>query len=226
MAPNFSDLNGTKAFDLAGKVAIVTGSGRGLGRAVALGFAAAGARLVLASRNQANVERTASEIRDAGGDAVSVSADITKAQDCKALVREAEAQFGRVDILVCNAATKILGPAQEMSEQDWHKVIGTELSGYFFLAQAAFRPMSQQRGGSIIMISANSSMVGYLDLSGVATAKGGVDMLARNLAVEWGRYGIRVNTINPGWTEHVPEDGADVPACLTSAPMGHIEGFA
>ena len=146
MALNFSDLIGSKAFDLTGKVAVVTGSGRGLGRGVALGLASAGARLVLASRNRANVERTASEIRDAGGDAATVSADITQAQDCVALIGEAEAQFGRVDIVVCNAATNILGPAQEMTEKDWHKVIGTELSGYFFLAQAAFRPMSQQRG--------------------------------------------------------------------------------
>ena len=237
MALNFSDLIGTKAFDLTGKVAVVTGAGRGLGRGVALGLASAGARLLLASRNRANVERTASEIRDAGGDAVTVSTDITQAQDCEALIGEAEAQFGRVDIVVCNAATNILGPAQEMTEKDWHKVIGTELSGYFFLAQAAFRPMSQQRGGSIIMISANSSIVGYLELSGVATAKGGVDSLAHNLAVEWGRYGIRVNTINPGWTEHVPEDGADVPAgegdleedIRTMTPLrrrGRVEEFA
>ena len=90
MTLNFSDLTGTKAFDLTGKVAVVTGSGRGLGRGVALGLASSGARLVLASRNRTNVERTASEIRDAGGDAVTVPADITKAQDCEALVREAE----------------------------------------------------------------------------------------------------------------------------------------
>jgi NAD(P)-dependent dehydrogenase (short-subunit alcohol dehydrogenase family) len=212
MALSLSDLRGIKAFDLTGKVAVVTGAGRGLGRGVALGLASVGARLVLASRDRANVERTASEIRDAGGTVVTLSADISQAQDCDALIRAAEAQFARVDIVVCNAATNILGPAQEMAEENWHKVVGTELSGYFFMAQAAFRPMSQQREGSIIMISANSSIVGYLNLSGVATAKGGVDSLVRNLAVEWGRYGIRVNTINPGWTEHVPDDGADVPA--------------
>lgn len=199
-------------FSLIGKTAIVTGAGRGLGKAIALGLASMGARLLLASRDTGHLHETAGEIAEMGGMAEVTAVDITSMDKCANLMSEAERLFGKLDILVCNAASNIQGPAAEMNTMDWQNVINTELSGYFHLSKAAFPLLCRANGSSIIMVSANSSIVGYTDLVGVATAKGGVDMMARNLAVEWGRYSIRVNTINPGWTEHVPADGADVAA--------------
>ena len=204
--------SGTDAFDLTGKVAVVTGAGRGLGQAMALGLASAGAKMFLGSRNPDHLAGTVERIKAAGGEVATASVDITSAEQCEAFLAEAKATYGRVDVMICNAATNILGQAAEMAIEDWQHVINTELSGYYYLSRAAYPIMAEQKFGSIIMVSANSSTVGYAELVGVATAKGGVDMMARNLAVEWGTDGIRVNTINPGWTEHVPEDGADVAA--------------
>lgn len=229
--------SGIDSFDLSGKTAVVTGSGRGLGRAVALGLASAGARLVLASRNPEHLQDTAETIRAAGGEAHMVAADISDPAQCAELMAEADRLCGSIDVLVCNAATNIQGPAATMEVADWRKVIDVEMSGYYYLSKAAFPFMAKKRAGSIIFISANSSIVGYADLVGVATAKGGLDMMARNLAVEWGGDGIRVNTINPGWTDHVPEDGADVAAgegdleedIRATTPLkrrGHMEEFA
>jgi NAD(P)-dependent dehydrogenase (short-subunit alcohol dehydrogenase family) len=198
-------------FGLKGKVAVVTGAGRGLGRAVALGLAAAGAELVIASRQVAHLKDTADTIERMNGTVHMLSVDITDPEACQALMAKAQSLAGRIDILVCNAATNIQGPAARMDVLDWRRVMDTELSGYFYLSRAVY-PHMERAGGSIIFISANSSKVGYSDLVGVSTAKGGLDMMARNLAVEWGAQNIRVNTINPGWTEHVPEDGADVSA--------------
>jgi gluconate 5-dehydrogenase len=175
-------------------------------------LASAGAKVLLGSRNAEHLADTAKLIADAGGTVKTAAVDISSAEQCAALVAQAEKDYGQLDVLVCNAATNIQGPAATTSPADWRRVIDTELSGYFYLCQAAHRLMSQRKCGSIIMVSANSSVVGYADLIGVATAKGGLDMMARNLAVEWGGAGIRVNTINPGWTEHVPPDGADVAA--------------
>lgn len=203
---------GTQVFNLEGKVAIVTGAGRGLGRAIALGLASAGAKMMLGSRNPEHLADTVSSITQGGGTVKTTSVDISAPEQCEALMTQVEKQYGQLDVLVCNAATNIQGAAATTSTADWRRVIDTELSGYFYLCKAAHRLMAQRKSGSIIMVSANSSMVGYSDLIGVSTAKGGLDMMARNLAVEWGVDGIRVNTINPGWTEHVPPDGADVAA--------------
>jgi len=204
--------HGTQVFGLEDKVAVVTGAGRGLGRAIALGLASAGAKMMLGSRNTEHLADTVSLITRAGGTVKTASVDISVPEQCEALMAQVEKQYGRLDVLVCNAATNIQGAAARTSAAEWRRVIDTELSGYFYLSKAAYRLMSARKSGSIIFLSANSSVVGYADLIGVATAKGGLDMMARNLAVEWGADGIRVNTINPGWTEHVPPDGADVAA--------------
>lgn len=203
---------GTQVFNLEGKVAVVTGAGRGLGRAIALGLASAGAKMMLGSRNTEHLADTVSSITQAGGTVRTTAVDISAPEQCDALMAQVEKHYGQLDVLVCNAATNIQGPAASTSTSDWRRVIDTELSGYFYLCRAAYGLMSKRKSGSIILLSANSSVVGYADLIGVATAKGGLDMMARNLAVEWGGDGIRVNTINPGWTEHVPPDGADVAA--------------
>jgi gluconate 5-dehydrogenase len=197
--------------DLTGKTALALGSGRGLGRGIAIAMAKAGARVATCSRTLEQAQQTAREI--SGEDQIKARGyrvDITSSTSVDSLVESVLSDFGALDILVCNAASNVLGTPLEISDDAWAKVLNTELTGYFYAARAAGRHMVKQRTGSIVMVSANSSEVGYDELVAVATAKGGVDMLARNLAVEWGRYNVRVNTINPGFTEHVPDDGADV----------------
>lgn len=228
---------GNNPFSLAGKVAIVTGSGRGLGKGAAIAVGAAGAQVVTSSRTLSEAEATAKEIRDAGGDGSAFTADISKRAACDALVGHALDRYGRLDILVCNAAANLHGPALEIDEHMWNTTLAFELTGYFFACQAAAPAMIAQGGGAIVMIAANSSMVGYADLVTVATAKGGVDQLVRNLAVEWGKHGIRVNSVNPGYTEHLPSagdvhpgDSGDVEEDirrLTPLPRrGRVEEFA
>lgn len=207
-------------FDLSSRVAVVTGAGRGLGRAVALALAEAGAKMVLASRNPENLKDSEARIKEMGGEVLVTAVDISNPDQCDNLMKQATQKFGRLDVVVCNAATNIQADAAEMPADQWRRVIDVELSGYYYLSKAAYPHMASQKSGSIIMVSANSSTVGYEGLVGVATAKGGLDMMARNLAVEWGPVGIRVNTINPGWTDHVPDDGADV-----EVAEGDLEDF-
>lgn len=195
-------------FSLKGKVALVTGAGRGLGKAIVLGFAEAGADVVLAARTESELQATAGECRRLGARAEVLATDITSSMACDLLVRFAMETFGQLDIAVANAAAGIHGPAANMPDADWAKVISVSLSGYFNVMRPAGRQMiAQGKGGSIIAVSANSSEVGYEELTAAATAKGGVDQMCRNLAVEWGSHNVRVNTINPGYTEHVPGYG-------------------
>ncbi len=208
-------------FSLDGKVAVVTGAGRGLGKAIAMGLAASGAAVVVGARTVEEVERTAEQCRSAGGRAVAVRADIIERADCDRLVDVAASTFGGVDIAVCNAAAGVHGPAATMSEAAWNKVMAISITGYFNVAQAAGREMIRRgAGGSIIAVSANSSIVGYAQLTAAAAAKGAVDQMCRNLAVEWGEHGVRVNSINPGYTEHVPGYGDVSPGAGDSIDDG------
>lgn len=195
-------------FSLDGKVAIVTGAGRGLGKAIAKGLASSGAAVVVGARTLSEVEEVADQCRIAGGRAVAVRADITERDDCDRLVDIAMSTFGGIDIAVCNAAAGVHGPAATICEAAWNKAMAISITGYFNVAQAAGREMIRRNTrGSIIAVSANSSVVGYAELTAAAAAKGAVDQMCRNLAVEWGEHGIRVNSINPGYTEHVPGYG-------------------
>ena len=195
-------------FSLAGKTAVITGAGRGFGRAIAIGFAAQGANVALGARTELELGATAAQCIAVGGKAVSLATDITSRAACQRLVETAISSFGGVDIAFCNAATGLLGPAESISEADWNYEMQVTIAGYFNVAQSAGRQMIRQgRGGSIIAMSANASIVGYAGLTAGAAAKGAVDQMCRNLALEWGGHGIRVNSMNPGYTEHVPAYG-------------------
>ena len=214
-------------FDLTGKVAIITGSGRGLGRAIALGFAGAGARVVTCSRTLAEAEAVAAEIGAAGGEAFALRADIASRADCEALADAAAERFGRLDVMVCNAAVAILKSAEDTTDDEWDRVIDIDLKGAFNCAVAAARRMTAQGGGAIVMTSSNASMVGFPDLLAYSAAKGGVDQMVRSLAVEWGPRGIRVNAFNPGYIERPMTGMADERedpwvqrAIATATPMG------
>ncbi len=195
-------------FALTGRVALVTGAGRGLGKAIALGLAATGAQVALGARTKSEIEKVAEECRAIGVKAIAVVTDITQRTSCEALIERCVTELGGLDIAVANAAAGIHGPAETMPESDWNKVLATSLTGYFNVMQSAGRKMIERKThGSIIAISANSSVVGYAELAAAASAKGAIDQLCRNLAVEWGHHGIRINSINPGYTEHVPSYG-------------------
>jgi gluconate 5-dehydrogenase len=189
------------AFDLTGRTAIVTGAGRGLGRGMAGALAEAGARVICAGRTRAGIEETAGKIHAAGGQAEAFLFDAVKAEDCRRLVSETAARHGRLDIMVVNHGIALVAPAVDVDERDWNETIAVNLTGAFLCAQAAGRQMiAQGKGGSIVLISSNASLVGFHDLTAYGASKGGVDQLCRQLSVEWGPHNIRVNAVNPGYT--------------------------
>jgi NAD(P)-dependent dehydrogenase (short-subunit alcohol dehydrogenase family) len=183
---------------LAGKVAIVTGASRGIGEESAFAFARAGAKVVLASRKQADLDHVAERITKDGGTCLAIASHIAKTDDSKNLVDKVMAQYGRVDILMNNAGTNpYYGPLLDAEEWAWDITMNVNLKGLFFLSQLVARIMKKQETGSII----NISSVGGLrpgELGIYQTAKAAVVMLTQLMAKEWGQYNIRVNAIAPG----------------------------
>lgn len=190
-------------FDLTGKVAVVTGAGRGLGATMAQGLAAAGAQVVCAARTRSEIDATVSAIQENGGEAISHTCDATNRADCSGLIDATLASYGKVDIMLVNHGIGRAVVPEDMSEDEWREMMDVNLNGCFNCAQAAGRQMiSQGHGGSIILISSNASLVAFRGLTSYSVSKAGVDMLCRQLALEWGKHGIRVNTINPGYMTH------------------------
>lgn len=196
-----------RLFDLSGKVAIVTGSGRGLGSAMARGLGQAGATVVTCSRTLAEAEQTADQIRAAGGRAIAVRADTCDRASAEELVAVAAAEFGHLDVLVNNAGIDRIEPSEEVSDENLLTVMQTNLVGYFHCAQAAGRHMlAAGGGGSIINISSIAGQVGIAGLTSYSISKGGVDQMTRVMALEWATRGVRVNAIAPGYFENIMAD--------------------
>ena len=190
-------------FDLSGRVAVITGTSRGIGRELALGFAQAGAVVVGCARTGEAAEKTAGELRSRGHETLAVGADVATPQGAEALIASAVKAYGKLDILVCNAGVNVKKPAIDFTAAEFETVIGGNLKAYFLCAQAAARQfIAQGRGGAIVMNSSNASVAAFEDLTPYCAAKGGIDMLVRGLACEWGPHGIRVNAFNPGYTRH------------------------
>jgi len=199
----------TSPFDLTGKVAIVTGAGRGLGAAMAAGLASAGAQVVCAARTGSEIQATASTIVANGGKAEACCFDATDHASCRDLIAAACDQFGRIDVMLINHGIGNAVPAEDITEDEWREMMDINLTGCFNCAQTAGQRMIQQgHGGSIILVSSNASIVAYKGLTSYAVSKAGVDQLCRQLALEWGKHAIRVNTINPGYMTHAMR-GAD-----------------
>jgi NAD(P)-dependent dehydrogenase (short-subunit alcohol dehydrogenase family) len=184
---------------LKNQVAIITGGGTGLGRAMALEFSRLGARLVLASRSMEHLEPTVAELKQQGGEAIAVSTDVRDPAQVDRMVEAAKEQFGGVDILINNAAGNFIVKPEDLSPNGWRAVVDIVLNGTFYCSRAAGREMiAQQRGGKIVSILATYAWHGGPGTVHSAAAKAGVLAMTRTLAVEWAPHKIRVNAIAPG----------------------------
>jgi NAD(P)-dependent dehydrogenase (short-subunit alcohol dehydrogenase family) len=187
--------------DLTGKVALVTGGGRGLGRGMALALAEAGANVVVASRTLSALEKTAEEIRRRGSRSLALPTDVSKIDQTNRMIKDTLDEFGRIDILVNNAGTVIRKSSLEITEADWDKVVNTILRASFFCAQAAAKVMIIQKKGKIINIGSLTSVRSLPRIIPYVVSRGGILQLTKGLAVEWAPYNINVNAIGPGYFE-------------------------
>jgi NAD(P)-dependent dehydrogenase (short-subunit alcohol dehydrogenase family) len=184
---------------LKGQVAVITGGGTGIGLAIAKRLGSLGARIAIASRDSANLEKGTAALREAGVDALAIQLDVRKPEQVDEMVERTVKHFGSIDILVNNAAGNFVCRAEELSPNGWNAVIGIVLNGTFYCSRAVGRHMiARKRGGSIVSILANYIWTGSPGTIHSAAAKAGVMSMTQTLAVEWAPYGIRVNAVAPG----------------------------
>jgi gluconate 5-dehydrogenase len=186
-------------FDLSGQVAIVTGTSRGLGQYLARALANAGADLVLTSRRRDSLLDFESEIKALGRRTVALELDVRNQQSIQEMVARAVEAFGHIDILVNNAGCNVRKPALEVTWDDWNLILDTNLRGSFFVAQAVARHMVSRSYGRIINIGSVTSVAGYAGLGPYGASRGGIRQLTMSLADDWGKHGITVNCLAPGW---------------------------
>ena len=188
-----------KLFDLTGKVAIVTGTSRGLGQYFGRALAGAGADLVITSRNIDALQNFKAEVEDLGRRAVPVKLDVLSKPDIDAMVETALEAYGKIDILVNNAGVNIRNPAVDVPWEDWDLIVDTDLKGQFFCAAAVAKPMIERGYGRIINIGSATTVFGMEGIVPYCASRGGVVQMTKALAAEWGRHGISVNVLSPGW---------------------------
>ena len=188
-------------FDLSGKVAIVTGAGRGMGYHIALALARYGADLVVCSRTLSELEKVAAEIEPLGRRVLIQKMDVTNIPEIHSMVETTVKTFGRIDLLVNNAGLNIPQWAEEVTEEAWDRVFDINLKGTFFCAQAVGKVMIQQKRGKIINISSQAGSVGLIMRSAYGASKGGLNLLTKVLALEWAKHNILVNAIAPTFIE-------------------------
>jgi len=188
-------------FDLSGKVAIVTGAGRGMGYHIALALAKYGADLVVCSRTISELERVAEEAKGFGRRVVILQMDICRTSDIERMVEGSVKAFGHIDILVNNAGVNIPQWAVDVTEEVWDKIMATNLKGLFFCAKAVGKVMIQQKKGKIINVSSQTGSVGLPQRAAYCSSKAGVNLLTKVLAIEWAKYNINVNAIAPTFIE-------------------------
>ena len=186
-------------FDLSGRVALVTGTSRGLGQYMARALAQAGADLVITSRDINRLSSLDAELKSLGRRAVSVELDVRRPESIEKMVTAAEVAFGHLDILVNNAGCNVRKPALDVTWEDWNLILDTNLRGSFFVAQAVARGMMARRYGRIINIGSVTSVAGYAGLAPYGASRGGIRQLTMSLADDWGKYGVTVNCLAPGW---------------------------
>jgi 2-deoxy-D-gluconate 3-dehydrogenase len=187
-------------FDLKGRVAVVTGGNGGIGLGMARGLAAAGARVVVAARDQDKSRVAVAELSRLGPAALAIPVDVSDEASVTALVRASREQCGRIDILVNNAGTNIRKPAHELSLAEWHQVLDTNLTSAFLLARAVY-PVMKAAGGKIINVGSMMSIFGASFAPAYGASKGGMVQLTKSLATAWARDSIQVNAVLPGWID-------------------------
>lgn len=212
---------------LAGRTALVTGAGKGLGRAIALGFAGEGANVVLMARTRADLDAVAREVEALGRQALVAVADATDSRQVEAAVEQAVAHFGRVDVLAHAAGGSLRKPSVDVTDEEWDAVIAANLSSTFKVCRAVGRRMLAQGGGSIINLSSTAGMRGRAGNAPYSAAKAAVINLSRALAMEWAPQGVRVNVLAPGrFLTPLTEAEMSVPekyaAFVRQVPLGRI----
>jgi 2-dehydro-3-deoxy-D-gluconate 5-dehydrogenase len=210
-------------FSLDGKVAIITGGNGGIGRGIAQAYADAGARVVIAARNDTKSSIAAKAI---GGHCIAISLNVSNEASCADLVAEVMARFGRCDILVANAGINIRKPPDQLTLREWAKIIDTNLTGAFLICSAVYPAMRGGGGGKVICIGSMYSLFGAPMVTAYAASKGGVVQLAKSLACAWAPDNIQVNSILPGWiaTDLTATARIDIPSLdqhvLSRTPAG------
>ncbi len=210
---------------LKDRVAVVTGSTRGIGRAIAEAFIEEGAFVVVNARNAAAVEQAVGEL---GERAVGMAGDVSTPEAAQALVDRAVSEFGRIDIMVANAGVNVVKDAVDLTPEDWRYVLGVNLDGVFFTAQRAGRAMLAQGSGNVIVIASVTSFGAFPRRAPYATSKAAVAMLVKVLGSEWAERGVRVNAVAPGYVRTDLVDGLrregkiDIEAVERRTPMRRL----
>ena len=214
---------------LQGKVAIVTGSNRGIGRGIAIALAKEGCKVVVNSHvHGKDADEVVGEIKKFGSDAIFVKADVSKEKDMKNLVNNAVKKFGKLDIMVNNAGILVSGSVKELTEKDWDRQMAVNLKSVFFGTKYAVARMTKQgKGGRIINISSIAGLVGFPGISAYCASKGGVTEFTREAALDHAKDGITVNAINPGviitdMTKGMLADKATSKSLMENTPIGRF----
>jgi NAD(P)-dependent dehydrogenase (short-subunit alcohol dehydrogenase family) len=186
-------------FDMTGKVALITGSTKGIGRAIAEEMARLGAKVVISSRKAEACEQVASELKAQGYEAIAIPCHVGKKDELQNLVDKTNEAWGAIDVLVCNAATNpVYGTTAEMTDDAWDKIMDTNVKGTFWLTNMVLPQMAEKGEGAVVLLSSIAGIRGNTTIGTYGVSKAAEAALARNLAVEWGPKGIRVNSIAPG----------------------------
>ena len=188
-------------FDLTGKVAIVTGGNGGIGFGMARGLAKAGARVVVAGRNEEKSNAAVRDLRALGSDSLAITVDVTNERSVDALVMETVKRCGRLDILVNNAGTNIRKPVHELALEEWRQVMDTNLTSAFLCSRSAYPHMKNIGAGKIINIGSMMSIFGASYAPAYGASKGGIVQLTKSLAIAWASDNIQVNAVLPGWVD-------------------------
>jgi 3-oxoacyl-[acyl-carrier protein] reductase len=217
-----------EGLSLRGRVALVTGGSRGIGRATILRLAQLGADVVINyARDEKAASETAREAEEHGGKALAVQADVSHLEEAERLVSRVLAEFGRLDILVCNAGIWEGAPVEEMTLELWDRVIEINLKGTWSVCRAAVPQMKLQKWGRIVTVSSTAGQRGEANVSNYAASKGGQIAFTKSLATELAKHGINVNSVAPGWVdtemcEEVFADGSYRSSIEKSIPLGRI----
>lgn len=186
-----------QANDLEGKVALITGGSKGLGKAIALILAGAGCQVAVTSRNINEAEEVAAQVRDIGQKALAIRADVSNKVEVVNMVQKTMDEFSRIDILINNAGTNVRKPLLDLAEEEWDRVINTNLKGVFLTAQQVGKIMVTQKKGKIINVASVAGVRGRPNLGAYCSSKGAVIQLTKVMALEWAEYNVRVNAIAP-----------------------------